>query len=192
MNEEQKIVDLWRNQPLVGSEIDMDMVIKSATTFQRQVRARNLLEYLAAGALVAWSGSSLLRSEVPLVVRVGVGLIGLGAMLVAIVLRLRGAAAHGGPPLAAPTREVVSWHRAELVRQRDLLRRVPLWYLGPLVPGVVVLLVGAWLSSPDQHLRVGLTAVLVGVVFAGFAALNARGASKLDQQITELGHGLDS
>jgi hypothetical protein len=158
MNEEQKLVDLWRNQPLSESEIDMEMVIKAATTFQRKIRARNLLEYVASGAVVAWSGAFQLRSEVPLVVRVGVGLIGLGALVVATFL---------------------------------LLRRVPLWYLGPLVPGMVVILVGAWLAVPDQRLRVALTAALITAVFAGVAALNLRGARKLDQQITELGHGLD-
>jgi hypothetical protein len=36
----------------------------------------------------------------------------------------------------------LEFHRRELVRQRDLLRSVWRWYIGPIVPGLVVFYAG--------------------------------------------------
>ncbi len=191
MDEQKKMVELWQGQPLAESELNMEMVMAASEKFQRKIRFRNVTEYVASGAVVAWAAVFVSRSEAPLLVKLGMALVGLGAVGVATVLRLRGHAAEATPPLAAPTSEVVSWHRSELVRQRDLLRHAPLWYLGPFVPGLVLVLVGAWLASPGHGLQVGLIAGLIGLVFAGVAGLNLRGANKLDEQIEALGRELD-
>lgn len=191
MTEEKNIVDIWQEQPLAESEIDMAVIMKKAHQFQRKVRFRNLTEYVAAAAVVAWTGHTALTSPAPWLVKTGSVLIGLGAIAVATFLHLRGHAARAEPPLTAPTREVVGWHRSELVRQRDLLRSVPRWYLGPFVPGLALTLVGVWQASPGGAWRVGLGAAFIALVFAGVAWLNSRGARKLDEQIEELGHGLE-
>jgi hypothetical protein len=191
MNEDQNIIRLWKNQPLAASELDMQLVITQAQKFQRKIRLRNLTEYLACGGLVAWAASFMLRSAAPPLMKAGIVLIALGGLAVAAILRLRGHAARREPPLAASTREALGWHRSELIRQRELLRAVPLWYLGPFVPGVATTLIGAWLTAPGEGLRVALTAALVAVVFAGVALLNRRAASKLDEQIAKLAQGLE-
>jgi hypothetical protein len=191
MSDSNDIVNRWRDQPLEESEIDMQKVIEGAARFQGRIRRRNLTEYVACGVVVAWTGSSALDSSEPLIARVSMALLAAGAIVVAAVLRKRGHAASGEPPLAASTREVLGWHRAELTRQRDLLRDVPVWYIGPFVPGVALQLVGDWLASPDQGVYVGLTAALVVAVFVGVALLNLRGARKLDAQIEELGRGVE-
>lgn len=191
MNEDQNLINVWKNQPLSESELDMQLVIHQAQKFQRKIRFRNLTEYLACGGLVVWAASVALRSAAPPVMRAGIVLIALGGLAVAAILRLRGHAASHELPLAAPTREALSWHRSELIRQRDLLRAVPLWYLGPFVPGVATTLVGAWLAAPGQGLPVALTAALVAVVFAAVALLNRRASSKLDEQIAKLEQGLE-
>jgi hypothetical protein len=128
-------------------------------------------------------------SEAPPLVKAGGVLIGIGALVVATILRLRGRAAQ--PPVAAPTSEVVRWHRSELVRQRDLLRRASLWYLGPFVPGTGLVFAGRWLERPDKWLPVSLAAAFVVLVFVGIALLNLWGARKLDQQIAALGQELE-
>jgi hypothetical protein len=191
MNEDKNIVGLWKSQPLSESELDMQLVIDQAQRFQRKVRVRNLTEYLACGGLVVWGVAVPLRSAAPPLMKAGIVLIALGALAVAAILRLRGHAARHEPPLAAPTREALSWHRSELIRQRNLLRAAPLWYLGPFLPGVATTLVGAWLAAPGQGLPVALTAALVALVFAAVALLNRRASSKLDEQIEKLGQGLE-
>jgi len=192
MDEERTVKNLWQSQPLAESELSMELVIERADKFQRKIRFRNFTEYMAAAAVVAWAGSFALRAGPPLMMRAGMALIAVGALVVASLLRLHGHAARAEPPLAGPTAEVVGWHRSELERQRDLLRKVPLWYLGPFVPGLVVFFAGGWLASPDNRLRIALTGLLTAAVFAGVAALNARAARKLDEQIVELGRGLES
>lgn len=191
MDEDQAIVDLWRGQPLSQRQFDMQAVLKESRRFQRQVRYRNLSEYVAAGALAVWAAMSALKPDTPPLVKGGVVLMALAGLGVAVMVRVRGRAAPSRPPLAAPTTEVMRWHRAELTKQRDLLRGVPLWYLGPFVPGIAVAFAGAWLERPDQGLRIGLTAVAVLVVFAGVTGLNQRAVRKLDDQIRLLGAELE-
>jgi hypothetical protein len=191
MNNEQKIVQLWQGQPLAEGEFNMTLVMERVEKFQRKIRFRNLTEYAATAVVVSWAAAFAVRSEAPLLVKTGVVLIGLAGLAVATILRLRGHAAAATVPFTRPTRELMSWHRSELVRQRDLLRRVPVWYLGPFTPGLVLLLVGAWLASPGQELRVALTAAFIALVFAGVALLNFRAARRLGEQIDTLGRELE-
>jgi hypothetical protein len=169
----------------------MEAVIKGASQFQRTIRRRNATEYLGCGVVAVWASVSAMNADAPGLSRVGMALLVAGALVVAVVLRKRGHAANDQPPLASSTREVLGWHREQLVRQRDLLRDVPVWYIGPFVPGVVLHLVGVVLASPGQGVYVGLTAAVVVSVFVGVALLNLRGARKLDEQIDELDHGLE-
>jgi hypothetical protein len=181
----KKIVELWQNQPLLQKEIDMEMVINSATKFQRRIRRRNFLEYAGGAFVVAWAVYFALLTSAPLLEKVGLVLTGLGALVVVNVLRKRGRAG-GDPPLDAPTLQIVAWHRAELARQRDLLRSVPLWYLGPLVPGVLVTFLGRWLVSPERAVSLASSLGVVVLVFGGVWVLNAVGAKQLERKIREL------
>lgn len=191
MAEYKSIVDLWQDQPLTEMDLDMKSVIENAERFQQKIRGRNSIEYAAASVLVIWTVVFAARSDAALAIKAGVGLIALGGLGAAIVLRLRGHGAEGKPPVASTTRDVLSWHRSELVRQRDLLRSVPLWYLGPFVPGLVLLAVGAWLAHPDKGVRISFSGVLVLVVFVGVAYMNLRAARKLDEQIDAVGREIE-
>jgi hypothetical protein len=135
---------------------------------------------------VAWSAYIALFASAPALEKAGQVLLALGALVVIAVLRERGRAG-GDPPLGAPTLEIVAWHRNELVRQRDLLRSVPHWYLGPLlVPGVLVTFLGRWLANPVHTLPLALTLGFVVLVFGGVWLANVVGARKLEHQIAEL------
>jgi hypothetical protein len=191
MPEDKDIIDLWKSQPIQASEPDMQLVIDQAAKFQRQIRFRNLREYLACGVLVVWNTAYALKPTLPPVMRAASVLLTLGVITIAVVIRKRAHAAHGGPPLTAPTGETLGWHRSELVRQRDLVHSVPIWYLGPLVPGMATMLIGAWLLSPAHGLPIALTGALCAVVFIGIVLLNRRAARKLDLEIAEVDRALE-
>jgi hypothetical protein len=78
----------------------------------------------------------------------------------------------------------LQFQRTELARQRDALRTVWLWYLGPLVPGLAVFM---WSiqgrSARPIDLLVDLTML---TAFAAVAWINRWGAAKLQRQIDAL------
>jgi positive regulator of sigma E activity len=83
----------------------------------------------------------------------------------------------------------LDFHRRELVRQRDLLRSVWSWYLGPLVPGMVVFLFGSILQKvrqPTDWLKALPVAAFMAAGFWFTARLNRRAAGCLQRQIEEL------
>lgn len=185
MSDEKQILELWQSQPLSEKEIDMELVMKAASKFQRRIRIRNGLEYAAGGFVAVWAAHFALRAPAPPLEKAGMVLLGLGALVVVTVLRRRGHAS-GDPPLAAPTGELLGWHRSELARQRDLLRSVPLWYLGPFVPGMLLTFFGRWQANPERAGELAISLGIVVLVFVGVAVLNLVAARKLDRKIRDL------
>jgi hypothetical protein len=100
----------------------------------------------------------------------------------------------GSPAAADESAGLSSWiefRRRELVRQRDLLRGVWRWYLGPLVPGMVVVLSVVFAHASHVRNKPVMLMLLVymcvcGAVFVGIGRLNERGAQKLQRQVDEL------
>jgi hypothetical protein len=92
--------------------------------------------------------------------------------------------------LAATVEEEIASHRRQLERQRDLLAGIWRWYLGPLVPGLVLFAV----SLPFEQSRSGPrawigTAVVLSIgaaVFVGIARLNRMAARQLQRKIDAL------
>jgi hypothetical protein len=81
----------------------------------------------------------------------------------------------------------VGFYRDELERQRNLLRRIWRWYLGPMVPGMSLLvLYGIWVAPSDRR----WFRIAYAVAAAGFFWLvgwfNQRAARRLEGQIEEL------
>ncbi len=72
------------------------------------------------------------------------------------------------------------FHRAELERQRDLLRGVWTGHLLPFVPGLAVLLVGA------GSVRAAVFGVFCGVLFLIIGAVNTYAARELEREIRRL------
>jgi hypothetical protein len=90
---------------------------------------------------------------------------------------------------------VTDWarfHREQLVRQRDALRSVWLWYLAPLVPGGVL----HWIAVSQADLARGnvvaaLATSAVGIlvmvlVFGGIYWLNLKAARNLQAEIDSM------
>ncbi len=82
--------------------------------------------------------------------------------------------------------DCLNFHRAELGRQRDLLRGVWWWYLLPLVPGRALIIIGRAIERPDRRLLALGVAVTFVVTFTLVGKLNERGARRLQGRIDDL------
>jgi hypothetical protein len=186
MSGEEDLKQLWQSQDVPKTEIDMQALSLKATSFQETISHRNVREYVAAllGAPVfIWVA---VASPAPLLTRVGSILIVAGSAVAVAHVRLRGHAALEAPPAHGPTEQLIAWHRAELERQRQVLLRVPRWYVGPIVPGLVLFFAGFAAARPERWLM-HLGVCTVGVVVTGAILwANRVGARKLERQIAEL------
>lgn len=175
---------LWQDHENPEEAIEMTTaeLAERAEALQTRVRRRNRLEY-AAALLVAVVFAAYCWTAPGWITRVGAGLVVLGTALVAHALHRRGGAR------ALPGDPAVDWlafQRRELVRQRDLLRDVWRWYLGPLVPGLAMFLAGIAVEVPGAGVPALLTAAGTAGVFALIWLLNARAAARLQRQIEML------
>ena len=157
-----------------------------AEKFQSRIRTRNWIEY-AAGALVIFGFGWVATVPVGPIVQAACALIVVGTLYVMWKLAT----------LARATGKVddaVSWadfHRAELVRQRDALNGIWRWYLGPLVPGLLLFWIGVALTLTELPLAARLVTALLGLAIAaaaffGIAYLNKRAARTLQAEIEAL------
>ena len=88
----------------------------------------------------------------------------------------------------------LDFYRRELERQRDLVGSVWSWYLGPLIPGWVVLMVAFARTNPGHLRHFGLSLagfnLFAALAFVFVWKLNQRAARSLQRQIDEL-NGLE-
>jgi Flp pilus assembly protein TadB len=78
---------------------------------------------------------------------------------------------------------LMEFHRAELARQRDALRSVWRWYIGPLVPGLVLFLCGRQIENGSWQ---PAAFAIVALLLAGVVVLNLHAARRLQRQIDKL------
>lgn len=83
-----------------------------------------------------------------------------------------------------PATESDFWREA-FHSQARLLRLVPLWYLAPLLPGMILF---AAPSNRADLFPFLIVAGIVGTVFAAIAWLNRRAAARIDEQAAQLGY----
>jgi hypothetical protein len=183
----------WQSQPVEPRRISLDEVRALATTFQRRIWRRNAREYVASAIVVIVFG--VVALWVPeAVLRVGFGLLALGAAAVGLQLFWRGGS-RPLPTFDGSVRQTMLFHRDELTRQRALLRTVWWWYLGPWLPGMVVVLgwrLGRAMRSEHESVVPTLLAISVVVaVFVFVGWLNAFAAKKLQVRIEALDHELN-
>ena len=174
---------LWQDQPAKEVSMTIDDIHNRARRWQRTVGRRNLLEYAAALFVIVTISVRLWYEANPVMVTGGV-LLMLGTLYVVYHLHRWGSARP--MPADAALTDCLGFHRAELVRQRDLLRGVWWWYLLPFVPGSALLLIGRVIERPDRRLlALGVAAVFV-VSFTLVGKLNEYGARKLQRAIDAL------
>ena len=175
---------LWQQQEVEAMHIPVEEIRRKAMAFQRKIQRRNLREYAACAVVIVWF-TFLFATSAKIVPRISFALIIGAAIYVAWHLLTAGAA----NPVPGDLGRVscLVFHRRELERQRDLLRSVWRWYLGPLIPGMALLIASSIISSPPQRRWFSITyAGCAAVFFWWVGRLNKRAAQRLDRQINDL------
>lgn len=176
---------IWQSQPVEGIQMSIEEIRKRAGKFERIFWWRNVREYMGSLLCACLFGYFCYRAhDVFSRIAYCLFIAGLGWMV--IQLHRKGSAKRlPGEMGASPA---LHYFRAELERQRDVVKNVWPWYLAPLVPGFVVLTVGYLTTMP--HPKGLLTAALVDAVIAamffGIWKLNQRAARCLQRKIDEL------
>jgi uncharacterized protein with PQ loop repeat len=175
--------ELWRSQKEETAAMTLADIRRKAETFQTTIQRRNTREYvgLAFGTILygffIWSLSGLLT-------QVGAALT-LLAMYHSVWQLHRDGAARTLPADAAAG-DCLAFHRRELTRQRDMLRRVGPWHIGPMVPGLTLLFVGQWLDtvrSREDAAIMAISVVICALVLTGVYWLNVRAANRLQRDL---------
>jgi hypothetical protein len=183
------IKKLWRNQKTEDDTVTLDDIRKRAAKFQSRIHRRNLREYFAAAIVVVVFG--LYAWIFPgWMMKTGSVLSIAAALFVSWQIHKRASAYT--PPQDSSAMSLLEFHRQELVRQRDALKSVWLWYLAPCVPGMVLIVLGRYLQFHAQgrtlawdHQIIILCAIIVVMVLGLVWLLNAWVAEKLQRQIDE-------
>lgn len=178
---EHDVRTVWQNQEVDTRPLSLDQIRKKARQFQWRIRWRNRMEYLASAIVVLLSGYFIWSVD-DVVVRTGLGLLVAGTLYMVYQLQQRGEAQM--LPADLGLRACLAFHRAELVRQRDLLRDVWRWYLLPFAPGIITIFVAAsGLMLWTQW--IGKVVFLVGFFWL-VAMLNQWAARRLQREIDAL------
>lgn len=167
--------------------MSIDQIRLSAGKFERKIQGRNVREYAAAIAVVLFASFEFWRGG-DLLVRVGFGLLIAGMSYLIWHLLSRGS--WRPLPEDMGLSSCIEFQRRQLEQQRDLLNSVWRWYLGPMIPGMAVLLVAFGHANPGHLQHPALVVVPEAMFFAAIcvaiAMLNGRAARKLQGQIDEL------
>jgi hypothetical protein len=177
----------WQSQRVEGTPMSIDEIRQKARKYQQKIGRRNLREYIAALVVVIFFGYQLWYTR-DTVTRVGFATIIAGMLYIVYQLHHRGSARSPAEEMGS-----ASWlesHRRELERQRDLVGSVWSWYLGPIIPGWVVLMVAFARTNPGHLHHYGLFLAVFNLVtalaFIGIWKLNQRAARRLQHRIDEL------
>lgn len=164
--------------------MSIESIRAGADALTSSVRRRNMFEYLAAAYVTGRFGWIAATAHGRLVA-IGAILVSAAGLFVAFQLHKRGSARPIAPDL--PAESLDEAYRTELCRQRDALRSVALWYIGPFIPGMVLLLAGRTLERHAGQWSAALPgAAVVTIVFTAVWFANAESARSLQRRINAL------
>jgi hypothetical protein len=177
--------NIWQNQPVEGIRMSIDEIRNRAGKFERTIRWRNAREYVGSLIAAALFGYFFYGTHV-WVFRIAYVLFIAGLAWIVVQLRRKGAAKSLPAEMGASP--ALQYFRAELERQREVVKNVWPWYLAPLVPGFVVLTVGYVRSVPFPKGVVAalIMDTLVTALFFAVWKMNERAARCLQRKIDEL------
>ena len=162
-----------------------ELLRKRAGKFERRILWRNVRETVASlfaiclfARFFATSHAVLQRATFALFI----------AAMLWIVIQLYRKGSAKKMPEGLDTLTSLRFYRAELERQRAVVKDVWWWYLAPLVPGFVVYTIGYAISFPRPAAWAGLALIdaIIAGIFYGVWKMNMRAARCLQRMIDEL------
>ena len=188
MSDPDPVKQAWQASAAAPALPDLAAVRSGANLFYRRIRLRNAIEY-AACVLVVICFSAYVLFLPLLAMRIGAAMVVLGTLVVAWQLHRLASAAP--PPDRAAAEPILVHQRAELARQRDALAGIFTWYLLPLIPGMLVMMIGPGLAHGVSGLlhaprAMWIALTLAAATFTGVWLLNRRGAAQLGKLIDEI------
>jgi hypothetical protein len=177
----------WQASVQVAGGPPLEEVRKGADKFYRIIKWRNRIEYVACAIAVVVFAYKFFSAPT-LVHQVGLGLLVAAFIYMPWQLHRRGSAAS---PDTAGTMPIYVFLREQLVRQRDALRSILVWYLLPWLPGLAFLFAGNGLDPEIEAAGPPIWArwlVLAGIAafIGGIWWLNQLGARRLQKRIDEI------
>lgn len=181
--------EIWKGQTMHTLAPDIDTLRRCERQIEAKATRRNRIEYVAGGIVAVF----LLTAGVATLIdaaTLGSTITGLGHLAVAagtlwVVYRLH--RLQTAARIAAPDAPILSHLQNRLAAEREMLRTAWRWYVGPLVPGFVLIYGGAALE-PEPNWFVFWTGTLLTVAIIGAIAwANRRAAKRVDAALTHLG-----
>jgi hypothetical protein len=180
---------LWQAQTKELDPVTLTHIHAKAVTFEKQVHLRAALNALAIGfGIVVASAVAALAPHQTLLMRAGYLCMILGLVFTAWQLFRR--AAPQSLPLLGES--LADTYRRQLIRQRDAARTEFWWALLPLVPGLMLMLVGLWMKGPASggavrfYVSMTIFPVVLALGFGWAAYLIRRNVQRLQKMIDGL------
>ncbi len=179
----------WNRDGADARFSDVGSCSQRANKFERRIKIRNAIEY-AAGALVfvLFGGAAfgaVARSE--MLIALSMAMVAIGVLVVVWNLHRR-----ASNVVRRPEDPCITHLKRQYQRQYEALRSVPAWYIGPLIPGVVLLYVAVLIGVAEKAGfavaiggLIGPAAITFGI-FGAIALLNVWAAGRLKREIAAL------
>ena len=179
----------WQDTASEARFSDPAQFARSTDRLTRNVRIRNAIEYIAGGLVIVLFGASAVDAMIKgeWLIAVSLALVVAGTLMILWNLRKR-----ASNLVRLPEEPCLAHLRRQYAHQYAALRAVPVWYIGPLVPGVALLYlaIGTRVAERTDFVTsieglLGPAAITFGI-FGMIIAANLLAARALKRKIAEL------
>ena len=179
----------WQDAASEARFSDPAQFARSVDRLTRNVRIRNAIEYIAGGLVIVLFGASAVGAMIKgeWLIAVSLALVVSGTLVILWNLRKR-----ASNLVRLPEEPCLDHLRRQYAHQYAALRAVPVWYIGPLVPGVALLYpaIGTRIAERTDFVTpieglLGPAAITFGI-FGVIIAANLLAARALKRKIAEL------